>query len=96
MGPQLPPPNYRREVIVKTTIIVDLVWAGIAAGLSFFDRGDAGAMCVILGVIRIVQSINTDAVRWDAGSDEMLRGRVGVIGLAFLWICAGIILIATR
>ncbi len=96
MGPQLPPPDYRREVIVKTTIMVDLVWAGISAGVSFFNRRDAGALCVILGVMRIVQSVNTDAVRWDEGGDEMLHGRARVLGLAFLWVYAGILLIAIR
>ena len=96
MGSQLPPINYQKDVILKTTIMVDLVWAGILAVVSFFGRGDAGTGCVIVGLIRVAKAIRTDAVRWDEGGDEMLHGRVGVLGLAFLWICAGILLIATR
>jgi hypothetical protein len=96
MGPQLPPPDYRREVIVKTTIILDVVFGFILGGVSLFERGNAGAGCMIFGVIRIAQAVATDAVRWDEGADELRYGRVGILGLAFLWICAGILLIATR
>ena len=35
MGPQLPPINYQQVVVLKTTIMVDLVWAGILAVVSF-------------------------------------------------------------